>query len=172
MKRFLAILLACAMSLSLLTACGGGKGSGSSAGSTGGDSSFTTDLTAFYNDSVEKASESGEFPMMMPLDDDMLESIYPGLAAVDRKQTCCNIAAISAVACEVSLVEVSSADDIKTVQDIFQARIDQQVDGGAQYPETIDTWKNDSQIITRGNCVCLFVMPADFGDFASAFNAL
>ncbi len=166
MKKLTALVLALTMALSL-AACGGGQSS-----SGGGDGDFTTDLTAFYNDSVEKASSDHDFPMMMPLDDDMLESIYPGLAAVDRKQTVCNTAAISAVACEISLVEVANAEDVKTVQDIFQARIDAQVAGGAQYPETIDAWKNDSSIVTRGNCVCLFVMPADFGDFASDFNAL
>ena len=173
MKRLLSTLLACATLLSLMTACGkSGGGSGGSGSGSGGGDAFTTDLAAFYEENTAKASEAGDFPMMMPLDDEMLESIYPGLGAIDRKQTCCNIAAISAVACEVSMVEVSNADDVQKVKDIFQARIDQQVDSGAQYPETIDAWQNDSDIIVRGNCVCLFVMPADFGDFAGAFNAL
>ena len=173
MKRILSILLTCALGLCLLTACGGGKTSGSGSGSSGGGGdTFTTDLSKFYDDAVAKASESGDFPMMMPLEDDMLESFYPGLTDIERSQTVANMAAISAVSCEIILVEVKNASDVKAVQDIFQTRIDTVVADQMQYPETIEVWKNNAQVVTRGNCVCLFVMNPDFGDFAADFNAL
>ncbi len=164
MKRLLSLSLALVMCLSL-AACGGGQ---SASGSAGADT-FSADLAQFYEDNVNKA---GEFPMMMELDADMLEMTYPGLSDVERTQTVAYTAAISAAACEVAMVEVADAGDVKTVQDIFQARIDAQIDGGAWYPETIEQWQENAQIVTRGNYVCLFVVPEEFGDFAGAFNAL
>ena len=110
--------------------------------------------------------------MMMPLDDDMLESFYPGLTGIERSQTVANMAAISAISCEIILVEVKNAADVKTVQDIFQTRINNMVSDHMQYPETTEVWTNNAQVVTRGNCVCLFAMNPDFGDFASAFRAL
>ena len=173
MKRLLTLTLALVLCLSL-AACGGGKTSGGAASSGGAssDGGFSTDLAQFYTDNTAKAIEAGEFPMMMELDDDMLESIYPGLTDVERKQTASYIAAISAVTCEVTMVELADGKDMETVLNIFETRIDNQVADGNQYPETIENWKNHSVISTRGNYVCLFVMPPEFGDLAGAFNAL
>ena len=40
------------------------------------------------------------------------------------------------------MVEVANADDVETVKTIFQTRIDDQVAGGAWYPETIAQWED------------------------------
>ena len=176
MKRTLSLLLVCAMALSLLASCGGGKTSGGSASSDGsassGEDGFSADLAQFYEDNTADAIEAGTFPMMMELDEETLENFYPGLTAIERKQTVAYVAGMSAVTCEVIMVEVADSKDVKAVQDIYQARIDGQVKAEGQYPETIENWQNHSVISTRGNYVCLFVMPPEFGDLAGAFTAL
>ena len=156
MKKLILLLLVLSMTLSL-TACGGGKSS----------DDFTTDLAAFYEGLV-----TDDFPMMMALDEDMIEGFYPGLSEIKRTQTVLYMPAISATACEIAMVEVANSADVDAVKDIFQARIDTQIDGGAWYPATIEQWQNNAQIVVRGNCVCLFVVPAELGSPADAFNSL
>ena len=78
---------------------------------------------------------------------------------------------MGAVVCEIALVEVTNSSDVETVKGMMQARIDAQVDGGAWYPESIEGWKNNSRIVTNGNCVMMIAW--QFCDDAVAdFNAL
>ncbi len=154
MKKSLALLLVLCLAA---TVAGCGKAD-----------SFTTDLSAFYGDIT---ADEG-FPMMMEIDEDIAENFYPGLAAIERKQTVLYTAAISATPCEIAMVEVADPADAKAVEEIFQARIDAQVAGGAWYPDTIAGWENNAVIVTRGGCVCLFVVDPSLGDPAAAFNAL
>lgn len=167
-RRTLSLILACALSLSLLAACGGGdKGAASTPSGGAGSSSvqdpaFGKDLTAFYNE-IMAAAEEG--PMMMDLaaDPEMLEAVYPGLSGVETKQLVVASPAMSAVAIEFAFAEVANAADVETVKNIFQARIDAQVAGGAWYPETIEGWQNNSEIVVIDNYVCLFVCPEKDG---------
>lgn len=83
---------------------------------------------------------------------------------------------ISAVACEIALVEVQNAADVETVKAIFQARIDYQVGtddapGGAWYPATIEGWRSGSRIVSNGNFVMLIVWN-DCDQIVEDFNAL
>ena len=137
------------------------------AAACGGKDDFTTDLAAFY-ESLDKES----YPMMMELTGELAEAAYPGLEAVSREQTVLYGAAISATACEIAMVEVSDPKDVETVERIFQERVDAQIAGGAWYPETIEQWQKNAQIVTRGRCVCLFVAPDDAPSPAEAFMAL
>jgi len=167
MKKWISALLAALMLFSL-TACSGGNVEN---GENGNDA-FSPDLTAFS----ETLFQGDEAPMMIPVDETMMEDVYPGLAAVERKQTVLLTAAISATAAEAAMVEVANAADVETVKNIFQARIDAQVGtdtelGGAWYPATIESWKQNSQIVTKGNCVCLFVGD-DKDEMVAAFEAL
>lgn len=150
MKRILSLALACALAFSL-TACGGKDTTPAPQ-----DPSFGADLNAFYTEIMDAAEEA---PMMMDLaaDADMLEAMYPGLGAVETKQLVVASPAMSAVAIEFAFAEVANAADVETVKTIFQTRIDTQVDGGAWYPETIEGWKNNSEIVVIDNYVCLFV---------------
>jgi hypothetical protein len=141
----------------------------SSGSATQSEAPFSTDLTAFY----ETLFQGDDAPMMMSVGDDAdtLEYLYPGLGDIERVQTVVYTAAISAVAAEVAMVEVANADDVDAVKAIFQARIDAQVDGGAWYPETIESWEKNSEIVVRDNYVCLFVY-SEKDDMVAAFNAL
>lgn len=164
MKKIFCVFTA-TMLLVSLAACGSSDG--------GASADFSPDLAAFG----ETLFQGEDAPMMMPIEDaETLEMLYPGLNDIERKQTVILMAAISAVAAEAAMVEVENAGDVEAVQEVFQARIDAQVGtddepGGAWYPETIEVWKNSSEIVTRGNCVCLFVGEAK-DDMVSAFLAL
>ena len=105
------------------------------------------DLTAFY----ETLFTGDDAPMMMEADADMLDTIYPGLTDIPR---------------------VENADDVSKVEDILRARISYQVDDlGAWYPATIESWKNNSEVVSVGNYVALFV--ADNKDaMVESFRAL
>lgn len=142
-----------------------GAGSASS-----GDSSAVSeqDLTAFYTD----ISGGENFPAMMEVTGEMLDATYAGLNDLAPKQSKIYMAMISAVAAEVALVEVSSADQVQTVKDIFQARIDYQIEQGAFYPASVEAWQNSAQIVTNGNCVMLLCLTEGAADIVTAFQAL
>ena len=76
----------------------------------------------------------------------------------------------------MALVEVENAEDVETVEGIFQARIDYQVGdennpGGAWYPETIRGWEENSRIVSNGNYVMMAVGDGA-KDAVESFNAL
>lgn len=185
-KKFLALALALALALSL-AACGGkdapaqaggspeasapgeeGPGSPEASAPEGGEDAPSEpqkeiDLAAFY----ETLRAENTWPELMNLTEDetmaeLLDSYYPGLSEIPTKQCGVYIAAISAAVGEIALVEVENAEDVQAVEDIFQGRIDYQVGdgenpGGAWYPETIEGWKTNSQIVSHGNYVMLAV---------------
>ena len=166
MRKLISLTLALCLCLSL-TACAG------AGGENGGDQDvFTTDLSAFYDDMFSTIfPDPNNAPSMSEVTGDYLDQLYPGLSEVETTQCLVYAPMITAVAYEIALVEVANAADVQTVQDIFQARIDSQVEGGAFYPGTVEAWQNGSEIVVRGNCVCLFV-GAEKDDMVAAFNAL
>lgn len=168
MKKIVSLVLALVLALSLV-ACGGKTNTetpGPSTPSTDAPStsttpevqepSFSKDLAQFYTDVMNAA---GEAPMMMEMhaDLEMLEMTYPGLKDIETKQLIAVAPMMSAVALEFVFVEVANASDVDAVKTILQTRIDNQVAGGAWYPETIDQWANYSEIVVIDNYVCLFV---------------
>ena len=163
MKKLMTLLMAAVMLLSL-AACGGSKT----------EEVKSADLAAFYEETVngiiEEKGEDG-FPMMMPLEGEMLDGFYPGLSEIATKQCVINAPAMSAVAAEFALVEVENAEDVEKVQSILQSRIDMQVDGGAWYPETIEGWKNNSRLVVCGNNL-LMVVWEDADAIVESFEAL
>ena len=166
MRKLISLTLALCLCLGL-TACAG------AGGENGGDQDvFTTALSAFYDDMFSTIfPDPNNAPSMSEVTGDYLDQLYPGLSEVETTQCLVYAPMITAVAYEIALVEVADAADVQTVQDIFQARIDSQVEGGAFYPGTVEAWQNDSEIVVRGNCVCLFV-GAEKDDMVAAFNAL
>lgn len=132
------------------------------------------DLNAFY-ESI--ATANGEnWPAMMPLDSEALGAFYTGLNEISTKSCAVYMPMMSSVVCEIALVEVENEADVQAVKDIFQARIDYQVGddenpGGAWYPESIEGWKNNSRIVSNGNCV-LMVAFSECDAIVEQFNAL
>jgi len=160
MKKILTAVLALTMLLTM-AACGG----------KGGDTAKEApDLTKYYEDFMSSLGE-GNAPMMMELDAEMTEAFYTGLGEIETKQKLVQAAAMSAVAYEFALVEVANTGDAAKVQEIFQARKDTQVNGGAWYPETTAAWEK-AEIITNGNVVALIVAGEQQAQAVEAFNAL
>ena len=137
-------------------------------------SANAVDLKAFYESIMASAGENA--PFMMDVVTDLgvegIESFYPGLTGVSTNQMLVYMPAMSAVACEIVMIECANAADVEAVKAILQARIDTQVDGGAWYPETIEGWKNNSDIVVNGNYVALFVIPEGMMDAAAEFGKL
>ena len=101
----------------------------------------------------------------------MHNDLYPGIGDIATEQLVIYQPMMGAVVCEIALAEVTNEADIEAVKTIFQARIDAQVAGGAWYPESIEGWKNNSRIVTNGNCVMMIAW--SFCDEAvEAFNNL
>ena len=151
------------------------NGSGQSGSSNGGSSSSggtetaqSVDLAAFY----ETVSAGDNFPAMAALTGDTLDALYPGLNDLKPKQCLVYTPMISAVGAEIALVETASAGDVQTVKDIFQSRIDYQIEQGAFYPATVEAWKNSTKIVSNGNYVMLVCMNGGCDGIVSSFNAL
>lgn len=159
MKKMIAALLALTMAFALV-ACGGNGGQGAAE---------APDLQAYYDDFM--ASLGDNAPMMIAIEGDMLESAYPGLSDYTLKQSVLEMAGISAVAYEMALVETESESDAQAVEQIFQARVDSQLQGGAMYPATIEAWENAS-VLVEGCVVALIVAGEDQAAAVDAFNAL
>ncbi len=142
-----------------------------SSSSAGSAAEQGTDLSAFYDQMVAKDSFP---PSMQKLSEEEVGVLYEGLGDVTRKQCAAGMAAVSAVVGELILVEVSDSKDVQTVKDIFQARIDSQVNGGAFYPDTIDGWKEGARVASHGNYVMMVALgdPDEADAAVAAFQAL
>lgn len=110
---------------------------------------------------------------MMTLDGELLENYYPGLLEIPTVEEVLiqeTMISISNVA--VGLVRLSdgaSLDDVLAVQEILQARITAQADGGAWYPESCETWKQ-GVIASASHYVGMFVYPDSAQDMADLFT--
>ena len=133
---------------------------------------------AFYNTLAEEygwaedAASSGEEDiMMMNLEGDMLEGSYPGLADVATKQLIAKAPMISAVVNEIVLAECGTEEDAATAASILQDRVDAQAEGGAWYPESMETWSN-AQVVQNGTYVAMIATADHQEEIAEQFNAL
>ena len=160
MKRIVSAILTVTLVFALI-ACGGTN--------DGQSGKPAPDLQQYYDDFM--ASLGDNAPMMMAIEGDMLEAAYPGLSAYTLKQSVLQMAGISAVAYEMALVETESETDAQAVKEIFEARVDSQIQGGAMYPATIEAWENAS-VIQNGNVVALILAGEDQTAAVDAFNAL
>ena len=127
----------------------------------------SADLKAFY----EGTFVNENMPMMGVMEGEMLDAFYAGLSELDLKQCIVAMPMISAVAAEVALVEVNNSADLEKVQEIFKARIQSQIDGGAFYPATIEAWEKSAEIVVNNNTVMLICLETK-DEVVEKFNAL
>ena len=157
MKKLIALLLTLTAVLSL-------------AASGGTPDQQAPDLNQYYEDFMSTLGADNT-PAMMDLEGEFLETFYPGLSDCKTKQLVVKAAAISSVPFEFALVELENAADVQKAEELFQARIDAQVQGGAFYPETIEGWKK-AQVITKGSVVALISAGASQSSAVEAFEKL
>ena len=158
MKKLIAMSLALITLLATLTACGSKPAAGTA----------DVNLESFYETIFTDPENT---PAMGAMDAEMLEAFYPGLTALSLKQTVAYMPMISAVACEIVMVECESAADVETVKTIFQARIDSMINDHFNYPAVIEAWENEAQVVVNGNYVALFVINGMTEQVVTSFNA-
>ena len=161
MKKLTSILLSMTLLLAL-AACGGNGG--------GGQNKEAPDLNKYYEDFMASLGADNQ-PAMGDVEAEQLSQLYPGLENYAAKQSVLKMAMISAVAFEFALVELENEADAKAVADIFQARIDYQIENGALYPMTLEGWEQ-AKIITQGNVVALIVAQGEQDRAVEEFNSL
>lgn len=160
MKKLTALLLTLTAVLSL-AACGGRQGD---------FDGKAPDLNQYYEDFMSTLGADNT-PAMMDLEGEFLDAFYPGLSGLKTRQLVVKAAAISSVPFEFALVELENAADAQKAEELFQARIDAQVQGGAFYPETIEGWKK-AQVITKGSVVALISAGDSQSSAVEAFEKL
>lgn len=167
MKKLLTLALSALLTMSLLTACGGETAPQND-----------VDLTAFYNTLaeeygwVEDAASSGPDDVLMSnIEGDLLESYYPGLADVATEQLIAKAPMISAVVNEIVLAQCATEEDAATAASILQDRVDTQAEGGAWYPESMETWSN-AQVIQEGAYVAMVACAQHQAEIVEQFQQL
>ena len=160
MKKFLALALAFAMSMTLLAGC--------AAKPAQSDQTAEVDLEAFYQTIFTDPENT---PAMGAMDDEMLEGFYPGLTAVERKQTVAYMPMITAVACEIVMVECANAEDVDTVKELFETRVKAQVENNYNYPSVVEAWEKEAKVVANGSYVALFVVSGMTEQVVENFNA-
>ena len=158
MKKILSLGLALAMAVTLLAGCTNG----------GGQKTADVNLEEFYQTIF---TDPANTPAMMPLEGEMLEAFYPGLAEVELKQQVAYMPMITAVASEIVMVECANAADVDAVKEIFQARVDSQVENQFNYPAVIEAWEKEAKVVANGNYVALFLISGMSDQVVENFNA-
>lgn len=129
------------------------------------------DLAAFG----EKYVTEEKMPALLDTQEDMgkqiMDANYAGLGDIDTQQCLLYVSLMGVNSSEMALVQVTNSEDVSKVQEIFQARIDGMINGGAFYPSDVENWTNNSEIVTNGDYVAL-VVSTDKDAIVEAFNAL
>ena len=134
MKRLLSILALCSLALAL-TACGGNNassgGTSSGATSSGGEVSFD----AVYQGILNAQENTDELIFFPEEGADAIESLYPGLSALNPSRVQLYLPPVTGYACEILLVEVAEGD-VDAAKAILQDRIDSGANDTG-YPENV-----------------------------------
>ena len=130
------------------------------------------DLAAFY----AKVTSQYEFGPLELASDGLLDGYYPGLSGIAAEQRLIYICQMTMNNGEFGLVQVKDSADVAAVKAVFQARIDQMVGtddnpGAAWYPGAIESWQNNSRVVSNGNYV-MMVVHENCDDIVAQFNAL
>ena len=152
MKKWLAASLV----LFLLTACGSSK-----------TQTVDVDLEDFY-ESLEREYRWGE-GYMEDVEDELLDTYYPGLRDLRLKQLEAHMPIMSSVVNELVFLECETEEDASNAAAILQDRIDVQADGGAWYPESMDAWSRGI-VIQQGTYVAMIASAEHQDEIAEAFT--
>ena len=168
-KSLIALLLAMTLVIGLLSGCGAKPAGTTAPPETTQPAVVLPDLETLYNQGMEVLAQMGnEAPILFPETNiDYINNFYPGIADIELKQFYAGVAPVTNAPFEIILVEVAKAEDVPTVLEIFQARVDRET-GDSTYPENAEAWMNKCKITSRGNYVFLAVLmgsceiPAEF----------
>lgn len=134
-----------ALLLLLSSGCGGGNGGD-------GPETAEADLSSLYAGMAETCGwEEG---YMADVEGELLEEYYPGLGGLSTKQLIAKVPAMSSDVNEIVLLQCKTEEDAEHAVAILQARIDSQAEGGAWYPETLESWQR-ATVLRRETYVAL-----------------
>ena len=108
---------------------------------------------------------------MMDVEDELLDSYYPGLGEIPAKQLSVKAPMISAVVNEIVLMECEDQEGADEAAAILQDRVTTQAEGGAWYPASMEAWGN-AQVVQQGTYVALIATDGTQNEIAEQFNAL
>ena len=146
MKKLCCIVLTALLVLSL-AACGKAAPQ---------EDSKSVDLKQAAEDAI---ASLGDEVVLFPVEDTAeIESLYPGLTAVETKQLVAYQPPVSGYGCELVMVEVANSADTETVRSILQQRVDNAANDST-YPENAPAWKNNAAVTVNGNYVVMGVLP-------------
>lgn len=149
MKKMIPLMLALALTLALC-GCGSTKAEAPQPG---------TPVSTFYQGVLDVQPEGAdELVFFEESNPDMIESFYPGLAAIPLAQQAFYMPPVATHPCEIVLVEVAQADQVEDVEEIFRTRIELGADN-TTYPDSAAGWQKFAQVQTSGNFVCMIVLP-------------
>ena len=160
MKKVISMILALTM-IFTLAACGSSN-----------KTKEAPDLQAYF-ESFMNSLGADNTPATMSANEDpsYVDAFFPGLNDIELKQSVLQMAMMSQIGFEIALVECANAEDVETVKNIFQTRIDNQVNGGAWYPAVEEAWSNGA-LIVKDNVVALIVAGEAQDSAVAAFEAL
>ena len=153
MKRMPVLILTI---LLMLTACGGKK-----------EQTRTANLESFYG---EMQQEFG-WDALIPTEGEMLDAYYPGLGELNTRQLVAVAPMMSAVVNEMVFLEAESEEEAIRAVAILQQRLQDQINGGAWYPESIAAWEK-GEVIREGTFVALIASNERQNEVAERFRAL
>ncbi|WP_325199267.1 DUF4358 domain-containing protein [Oscillibacter sp.] len=147
--------------LLLASGCGGGKDGGEAGAAE-------VSLSSLY--AAMEESCGWEEGYMTSVDGGLLEEYYPGLSGLSGKQLIVQVPAMSSDVNEIVLFQGETEEDGEKAAEILQARIDSQVEGGAWYPETLESWKS-AKVLQEGAYAALIASGAHQEELEEQFSA-
>ena len=161
MKRIFTLLLTAALLTILVTGCG-----------SSGKQETTVDLNALWTEISELDSDWGEtYFVDLTEDPELLENYYPGLKDIPARQLIVRVPMISAAVAEFVLMECETEDDAGKAKAILEQRAEDQANGGAWYPASIESWKQ-AKVIRHGTYVALVASAENQQAIEDAFDQL
>ena len=169
MKRWMTLALSALLTVSLLTACGG-REEGTAEDAQVALNSLYAGWAEEYHWTEDAASSTEEDLLMMNVEGETLESYYPGLADLATEQLVVKAPMMSSVVNEIVLAQCATEEDAAAAAAILQDRVDAQAEGGAWYPEAMETW-SDAQVVQHGTYVAMIATAEHQDEITEQFNA-
>lgn len=138
--------------LLLASGCGGQK-------EGGGAEDSDVALNTLYASMAEECGWGEDY--MADIEGELLEEYYPGLSGIPAKQLVAKVPAMSSDVNEIVLMQCETEEDAERAEEILQARIDVQVEGGAWYPETQAAWEK-AAVLRQGGTYAALIASGEF----------
>ena len=106
---------------------------------------------------------------MVDIEEEMLDSYYPGLKDIPEEQLLAKMPMMSSVVNELVFMECDTEEDASNAVRILQDRIDVQANGGAWYPESMEAWSHGI-VIQQGTYVAMIASAEHQDEITEAFN--